>query len=601
MFAKLSLSYCVSIFLVVLLGSSLGILLADESQIRQHRRPVALVLVNEDRQLAIANSRSGNISLVDLDQKKVVSEVAVGKRLSDVITTTDPQRILTTDEESHELIAVRLSLEGCTVEKRLTVSPYPVSVRINGEGTRAYVASLWSRTITVVNLTAWMTSADPGNEVILRQIRLPFAPRVQLVVDVRDQQKRIPSRSELSLKLVVADAFGSKLAVVDPESGQIASVREIPAHAIRAMQLHPTRPRLLLTHQMLSRSAQTSFDDVHWGNLMVNCLRSLDLTDVLEPKSDLLNKGNLDFLGAPERGAADPNGFAFKPNGSVVVAISGTDELIDDDGTHLYPRRVKVENGPTAMVAESAGDHAFVVNTLSDSITVFKLKQPAIVATISLGPRPEETAIDRGERLFKSGRLSHDNWLSCSSCHVDGHSNGLFNDNQTDGTIGTAKRVLSLRGVADTAPYAWNGRFATLAEQIENSVHSTMHGEPLTDEQTSELEAYLRTLPPAPAVRSDDKPSIKRGEALFEELDCRRCHEPPTFTSSRIVDVQLKDERGNSKFNPPSLRGVSQNGPYFHDGRAQNLEAVFTQFGHQLDRELSHDELADLIAFLNSI
>ena len=65
--------------------------------------------------------------------------------------------------------------------------------------------------------------------------------------------------------------------------------------------------------------------------------------------------------------------------------------------------------------------------------------------------------------------------------------------------------------------------------------------------------------------------------------------------------MKLKDERGNSKFNPPSLRGISQNGPYFHDGRAENLEAVFQKFGHQLDRELSGQQISDLIAYLNRL
>lgn len=573
----------------------------DEMLNSKNRRPVAFVLVNQGRQLVTANHRSGSLTQIDLQSQKVTNETTIGKQLSDMTAIFDSQLLLSTDEEANELVAIRFSSDGFRIEKRLNVSPYPVSVKVNRQGTRAYVTSLWSRMLTVVDLEAWTSENDRDSAVILRQIRLPFAPRIQLVVDPSDQQRLIPTKPQTSLRLVVADAFGSKVAVVDPDSGQIDSVRIIPGHSIRAMRLHPTRPRLFLTHQMLSRSAQTTFDDVHWGNLMVNCLRSLDLADVLDPKADLLKKSSLDFLGRPEQGAGDPWGFDFKPNGSVVVAISGTDELIDDDGTHLYPRRLKVGNGPTAVATGVAGDRVFVVNSLEDSITIVKLNSLTAVATISLGPRPEESAADRGERLFRSARLSHDNWISCSSCHVDGHSNGLFNDNQTDGTIGTAKRVLSLRGVADTAPYAWNGRFQTLAQQIKHSVQSTMHGDPLSDEQMSDLEEYLRTLPPPPAAGMHDKAAADRGESLFKELDCRRCHVPPTFTSAQIVDVKLKDERGNSEFNPPSLRGVCQNGPYFHDGRAESLEAVFQKFGHQLDRELTSEQITDLIAYLNSL
>ena len=88
---------------------------------------------------------------------------------------------------------------------------------------------------------------------------------------------------------------------------------------------------------------------------------------------------------------------------------------------------------------------------------------------------------------------------------------------------------------------------------------------------------------------------------MFERLDCNRCHTPPAFTSSRVADVQLKDEQGVSKYNPPSLRGVSQNGPYFHDGRAKSLEEVFATFRHQLDAELSDGQVQDLVAYLKSL
>ena len=54
-------------------------------------------------------------------------------------------------------------------------------------------------------------------------------------------------------------------------------------------------------------------------------------------------------------------------------------------------------------------------------------------------------------------------------------------------------------------------------------------------------------------------------------------------------------------FNPPSLRGVSQGGPYFHDGRAATLTDVLTRYRHQLKGELSERERLDLRAFLEDL
>lgn len=51
----------------------------------------------------------------------------------------------------------------------------------------------------------------------------------------------------------------------------------------------------------------------------------------------------------------------------------------------------------------------------------------------------------------------------------------------------------------------------------------------------------------------------------------------------------------------PLLEVKDMLGPFFHDNRAETLEAVFRDVGHQLDRNLSDDELRDLVAFLNGL
>src|SRR2546429_167098 len=88
--------------------------------------------------------------------------------------------------------------------------------------------------------------------------------------------------------------------------------------------------------------------------------------------------------------------------------------------------------------------------------------RPRRARRIPLGPQPELSLAERGELLFYDARLSHDGWFSCHSCHTDGHSNGLLNDNLGDGSFGAPKRVLSLLGVRDTGPWAWNGTMPDL-------------------------------------------------------------------------------------------------------------------------------------------
>src|SRR5262249_20452554 len=118
-------------------------------------------------------------------------------------------------------------------------------------------------------------------------------------------------------------------------------------------------------------------------------------------------------------------------------------------------------------------------------------------------------------------------------------------------------------------------------------------------------EAPLRTPPAPPPLHRpatlEEEATVRRGREVFERQDCARCHTPPAYTSAKAYSVGLVDEVGNTHFNPPSLRGIGQGGPYFHDNRAAPLEEVLTRHRHQVQGKLTETELADLLAFLRSL
>ena len=52
----------------------------------------------------------------------------------------------------------------------------------------------------------------------------------------------------------------------------------------------------------------------------------------------------------------------------------------------------------------------------------------------------------------------------------------------------------------------------------------------------------------------------------------------------------------------PSLRNVATTAPYFHDGSAQTLdEAIRRMAAAQLDRTLTDQQVASLVAFLKTL
>jgi hypothetical protein len=174
----------------------------------------------------------------------------------------------------------------------------------------------------------------------------------------------------------------------------------------------------------------------------------------------------------------------------------------------------------------------------------------------------------------------------------------------SDGGIGAAKRVLSLRGVAETEPTGWIGAM-DLPAQIEKSVRQTMYGAPLEAAESASLMAFVQQLrpvarPSSAVIDATEAAAIQRGRDLFASLECNRCHAGETMTSEKTYDVGLTDSIGNRMFNPPSLRGIFQRDRFFHDARTTDLREVFRLHAHPRKLNLSEGELDDLVRFLKS-
>jgi YVTN family beta-propeller protein len=550
----------------------------------QLRRPVALALADGGAWLFVANHRSGSIRVIDTSFLGTLGEAHVGRGLADLAVSPAGRHLLAVDERASELIVLARQGPVLSLVHRVPVALNPVSVQVLGDGSRCFVASLWGRQVSEVDL-----NATPPT--VTRTIALPFAPREQILV--------------ADAKLVVADAFGGGLAVIDIRRGEVDSVRSLPGHNIRGLALSHDGKELWVAHQSLNGRASTTFDDVHWGNLITNNLRVLPLADLLKPQADVLRASRLHYLGDAGNAAGDPARLAISRDGAVVVALAGVGEVALGRVGKYQWQRVAVGRRPTAVVVNPDASRAYVANQFADSVSVIDLWTQRVRANLSLGPQPELSPSDRGEMLFYDARLAHDGWMSCHSCHTDGHTNGMLADTFGDDSFGAPKRVLSLLGVRDTAPYAWNGSMTDLESQVRKSILTTMHGSKPSDQQAADLAAYLRTLPPPPPRTSSaahaDKAAVQRGREVFRSQSCDRCHTPPEYTSKATYDVGLKDEMGNTLFNPPSLRGVSQGGPYFHDNRAATLEDVFTRHRHQLQEELPRQQLVDLLTFLGSV
>jgi len=597
---------CLTIGIAILLAQSdLCDLLAGEARFEpatRLRRPVAMAISGDGHLLYTANRRSGTVSVIDTRTREVIAERRVGRQLSDIEPTPDGRFLLILDEAANQLLVlpqVEITAESPPLSSlnpqpttlNLAVSPAPVSLSVTSDGRACFVASLWSRRLTKIDLAPLYAGSKPATPRIVAVLDLPFAPREQLLVD---QQRR----------LIVADSFGGKLGIVDTASCSLATIRDLPAHNIRGLALTPDGKTVLVSQQLLNGLAETTHNDVHWGILLGNILRWLPLANVLSPDVEILRDSHVHSPGDSSNPGGDPAQVAMTPGGMVVWALGGVGDVALGLEYDFGLRRVPVGQRPTAVILSPDGQTAYVADVFGDAVAAVDVERD-VASRISLGPQPELTQAERGELLFYNARLSLDGWFSCHGCHTDGHSCGLLADTEGDGSFGAAKRVLSLMGVSQTAPWAWNGSEDWLEGQIQKSVAVTMQGGELSLPQVRALAAYLHTLDPLPSLpalrgTADDK-SIAHGRQIFRRQGCNNCHAEPAYTTADAYDVGLVDKLGQREFNPPSLRGVSQGGPFFHDGRAATLEEVFARHRHQLDRPLPEDDLRDLLNFLRSL
>ncbi len=569
--------------LVAILVGLCGSVLAHEPQV-----PIALAWEG-DGTLRVALRDARQVASIDPKTGRVVGRLALPFRPASMAASQDGKTywIGGMEGEVAEVSANR--------------------VRIVREAThrgRARVVPLQNGRIAVVS--AWDDKAriiDATSGALVRSIDLGFSPGAI----VRKPDGR----------LLVADSFGGTLADVDPESGRVRK-RSIDGVNLRATALAPDGKEVLIGHMTQYGPVPITGSNIDWGLVLSSRLSAVRLSEFDRDEGERVPRRQM-TLDGPAHGAADPSALAVSPDGRVVlIALSGAHQVLKNDrllaqsaggAPDLLPlgnyQRIEIANvgrSPLDIAIDPTGEFVATADAMSDTVTILDVETFKVQTTIRLGPEPARTPAQRGEAHFLDGRLSHDRWMSCGSCHARGHTNGLNFDTLTDGAFGAAKNTPSLLSARNTPPYGWTGGFPTLAGQIHQSLGMTLRGPNAQASTVSDIAAYLETLkPPAPRRDAND-PSARRGAEVFEARKCALCHAPPRYTVPSLKYVALDDGPGGHKeFNPPSLRGVGWSAPYFHDGRAANLDDVLKVHPPTLLSPLPPAERADLAAFLESL
>jgi cytochrome c peroxidase len=261
-----------------------------------------------------------------------------------------------------------------------------------------------------------------------------------------------------------------------------------------------------------------------------------------------------------------------------------------------------------------------------------------------------------GEQLFGDVRLSRSGTYSCKSCHPldKGGTDGL----QVAAIVpegAPPRNTPTIFNAALNGSFNWDGATETLERHTSAVVEKLMgigwpelttrlrgaadYGKKFAASYTAALSkenvvdaivSFERTLitPDAPFDRYllGNETALSReaseGYRRFRAFGCISCHQGVNvggnlygrfgiFEAEQLL-APLTDDPGRFRitrnardrqvFRVPSLRNVAVTAPYFHDGRAATLdEAVRVMGRHQLGRDLGHDDVRVIAAFLHSL
>ena len=245
-----------------------------------------------------------------------------------------------------------------------------------------------------------------------------------------------------------------------------------------------------------------------------------------------------------------------------------------------------------------------------------------------------------GERLFSDRRLSHDNTHSCSSCHDIGSNGASSNIHDAREGQPIALNTPTVFNVSLNFRLNWKGNFRSLEEGIESSLRNPAIMASSVDETVGKLradpeiarqfrDAYGREPDVAAVldaiatyeqslVTPDSRfdrwlagetdaitPDELSGYQVFKSLGCITCHQGVNVGGNLFQRHGIFHPLGSPEpvlVRVPSLRNVATTAPYFHDGSASTLpEAVKAMGVAQLDRVLTDQQIAAIVAFLNTL
>ncbi|MFQ5864123.1 MAG: beta-propeller fold lactonase family protein [bacterium] len=594
---------------------------------RDYLSPLDIAVSPDGSRLYVTAQDGEALLVVDPNERWVVTKIPVGQRPHSVVLSRDGTTAYVSNQWWNTISVIDLSAQRLV--STLEVGSGPAGLALGPEGKFLYVANSFSDDLSVLDLSSGL------------ELKRLLAGRNPYAVQLSPDGQVVCVTSRLSNHVAFRTPPVSEVTLVSTRLQRVVERKMLySAHLLEGIAFAPegdlalvtlVRPKNLLPATQVGRGWMVTHG-----------------VGIIEPGRDgrvaqvLLDDVNAFY--------ADPYDIVITPDGQrafvthagadyvTVVDIGALRRLLTEAATkslatyanHLglssryVIKRIPTGANPKGLALAPDARRLYVAERLADRIAIIDTEKMEMVGTIDLGGPQTETPVRQGQRLFNSASHTFQGQFSCRTCHPDGHEDGLTYDLEPDGLGRNLLNTRSLRDLADTAPFKWNGKNVSLYMQCGIRFAKFLtRSQPFTPDELSALVAFImRSLsnPPNRYRTASGELSLaqQRGKMIFErtttndgriiplENRCITCHPPPLFTNRQKADVGTVSATDSpQEFDSPHLNNIYESAPYLHDGRAATLEEIWTKFNtedrHGVSNDLTKDQLNDLIEYLRAL
>ncbi len=595
--------------------------------------PIALRFSPDGQRIYVACEGNDSVLAVDVATRKVVGKARVGQHPKGLAISPDGRTLYVSNEGSDTVSEI----DAASFEPRRTFQTGwgPVGLATDRPGKTLYVANSISNHVSLIDLSngeeikrleAWrsphqVTLSHDGRRVYVSNLLPHLGPYDE------------PPVSELTAIDAERQVIAERILI--PGVIELGHIAESPAQNGSYLLIPFMRPKNLgplvrveqgwvVTHGMAI---------VKPAGVSASSDGETSVTEVLID--------DIDYFFADNHGVAiTPDGrlALVAASGANVVSVIDTDklakrvsqfppeELADrlDSAQEFVVRRIPTDHDPRAIAVAPDGQSAFIANRLADNLTVIDLAELKVAGTIDLGGPKEITLRRRGERLFHSASYCYQGQFACATCHPNDHVDGLAWNLETPRLGRDRVDNRTLRGIAETAPYKWNGHNPDLITQCGPRIAKFLfRSEGFNTEELQSLVVFLRSIPLPPnrhlARDGELTEAQERGRRMYFrdrtndgqvipiQNRCDTCHPVETHYTNRLsADVGSANEYDTiTLFDVPQLDRIYESAPYLHNGQAQTLEEIWTVYNNQnthgYTSDMRKEQLNDLIEYLKTL